>query len=639
MKDNNKTKEQLINELNKLRKRIAVKNQSDFEYEQDDGFAVTWSDVTKSKQKEMKLNLQSEILINISEGVYLIRADDGIIVYTNPNFEVMFGYEHGEMIGKHVSIVNAPTEKSPEETAKEIIEVIEKKGLWKGEIKNIRKDGTLFWSYASVSPFDHPDYGRVWVVIHTDTTERKKIEEELENIFTLSPDMVAVCTTEGKFLKVNPSWEKVLGYTQKELLSLGWNELVHPDDIEKTNKEVENQLKGSSVINFCNRYKCKDGSYKTLEWQATFAKEGIVYATARDITARKKIEENLKLSEEKYQDLFDYAPDMYCSVDAKTATVIRCNQTLVRQTGYTKEEIIGNSIFDRYHPDSMERAKKAFHSFVSKGEVHNAELQLKKKGGGKIDVSLNVSSVRDENGNILYSRSNWRDITKRKRVEKALKKSEQEIHKFAEHLQSVREKERALVASELHDEVGQALTGLKMDLFMIKNKMFKDKKEIPGQFQRMEKLLDDSIQKLRKIYSDLRPSLLEHFGIGEAIKQFVTDSLEPPGIKYTFYQDPEEIILDENRSIALYRILQGAINNIKWHAMATKVDIRLEEKGPNLKLTIRDNGKGIKEEQINNGESFGLIGMRERARFLEGELDIKGIPDKGTTIKLEIPIK
>jgi len=127
-------------------------------------------------------------------------------------------------------------------------------------------------------------------------TERKKTEAALENIFNLSPDMVTVCTTEGKFLKVNPSWEKVLGYTQKELLDLGWVKLVHPDDVEKTNKEVERQLKGSLVVNFVNRYKCKDGSYKTFEWQATFAKEGIVHATARDITERKRAEEQIEAS-------------------------------------------------------------------------------------------------------------------------------------------------------------------------------------------------------------------------------------------------------------------------------------------------------------------------------------------------------
>ena len=196
-----------------------------------------------------------------------------------------------------------------------------------------------------------------------------------------------------------------------------------------------------------------------------------------------------------------------------------------------------------------------------------------------------------------------------------------------------------MVASELHDEIGQTLIALKMDIFALKNKLSKDKTEIPSQFQKMEKLLDDSIQRLRKIYTELRPSLLEHFGIGEAMRQSIKEFQEQSGTRCTYIQDPEEIMLDENRSIALYRIFEGAINNIKWHSQATKVNIRLEEKGPSLKLTIKDNGKGITEKQINNSESFGLIGMRERARFLRGKLKINGLPDKGTTVRIEIPLE
>lgn len=475
----------------------------------------------------------------------------------------------------------------------------------------------------------------------------KKFQASLETLLDGFGIFSAVRDQAGKIVDfrydfINDAGCKLNQRTREEQIGKTLLELLPEHQEAGLMKEYARVVEaGKPLIKYAYFYEDTFGQNKRLsrvfDFRAVKLGDGFA-VTWRDVTEHKKIEEDLKISEEKYQDLYDNAPDMFCSVDAKTTTVIRCNQTLVQQTGYTREEIIGHTIFDRYHPDCIEGAKKAFQSFASIGEVHDAELQLKKKDGGKIDVSLNVSAVRDELGNVLYSRSNWRDISERKHIENVLKKSEQEIHKFAEYLQSAREKERALVASELHDEVGQALTGIKMDIFMIKNKMSKDKKEIPSEFQKMEKLLDDSIKRLRKIYSDLRPSLLEHFGIGEAIKQFVADFQEESGTKCTFYQDPEEIILDENRSIALYRILQGAINNVKWHSMATKADIRLEEKGPNLKLTIRDNGKGIKKEQINSGESFGLIGMSERARYLGGELEIKGLPNKGTTITLEIPL-
>ena len=138
--------------------------------------------------------------------------------------------------------------------------------------------------------------------------------------------------------------------------------------------------------------------------------------------------ESLEQSEKTYYDLYDNAPDMFVSVNARTANIIQCNQTVVKTLGYTREEIIGRPIFEMYHPDCIADAKKAFQSFVETGEVHDAELVLKRKDGGKIDVSLNVSSVRDEGGNVLYTRSVWHDITRRKQAEKALRRSEKRYH-------------------------------------------------------------------------------------------------------------------------------------------------------------------------------------------------------------------
>ena len=134
--------------------------------------------------------------------------------------------------------------------------------------------------------------------------------------------------------------------------------------------------------------------------------------------------ESLEESGRTYYDLYDNAPDMFVFVDAKTANIIRCNQTVVQTLGYTREEIIGHSIFERYHPDCIGNAYKAFQVFVETGEIHDAELVLKRKDGGKIDVSLNVSSVRDEEGNVLYGRSVWSDITRHKQAQKALRRSE-----------------------------------------------------------------------------------------------------------------------------------------------------------------------------------------------------------------------
>ena len=180
----------------------------------------------------------------------------------------------------------------------------------------------------------------------------------------------------------------------------------------------------------------KHEMYIRLVILAGFAIFGIIMSNV--IIKRKNAENALKDSEDMYHDLYDNAPDMFCSVDAATAKIIKCNNTLVKTTGYTKEEIIGRPIFEMYHPDSIEAAKMVFKSFVETGEVNNAELQLKRKNGKKIDVILNVTSIRNEKGEVLYSRSSWRDITKRKNAEKEREKLIQELRTTLEEVKTLR---------------------------------------------------------------------------------------------------------------------------------------------------------------------------------------------------------
>jgi hypothetical protein len=135
-------------------------------------------DVTQQQRAEKELRFQGEIIRNMAEGVNVVRADDGTIIYTNPNFEEMFGYGPGELIGKPVSILNAPGEKSPEQVVEGIIGVLEREGVWKGELRTIKKGGTPFWCYANISAFEHHEYQHVWISTQTDITERKAAEEQ-----------------------------------------------------------------------------------------------------------------------------------------------------------------------------------------------------------------------------------------------------------------------------------------------------------------------------------------------------------------------------------------------------------------------------------------------------------------------------
>ncbi len=257
--------------------------------------------------------------------------------------------------------------------------------------------------------------------IARDITERKKAEKELERIFDLSPDIVCVCTTDGGLLKVSPSCEKILGYTQEELLKIGWSKLVHPDDVEPTNKEVEKQLNGSVVANFVNRYRHKDGSYVTLEWQASFAEKSIVYATARDITERKKANEALEKSEERYRSLVELSPDGIITLTMK-GKVASVNKTFLDLTGFSKDEIVGKNFtkLGTIKASQLPKYLKLFARFIRGKLPQGYEFVYYTKDGSRHVGEAHFSFIKQEGKNVGIQ-AVLRDITKRMKADEEIR--------------------------------------------------------------------------------------------------------------------------------------------------------------------------------------------------------------------------
>ena len=231
----------------------------------------------------------------------------------------------------------------------------------------------------------------------------------------------------------------------------------------------------------------------------------------------------------------------------------------------------------------------------------------------------------------------FRDVTERLRIEERLRRSEDELRHLAAHIESVREDERTGIARELHDELGQSLTALKMDLSWISRHQQNDRPDITEKLSAMISLTESTVKTVQRISSELRPGILDDLGLSSAIEWFTTGFQERSGIVCVVELD-EELELSDNQSTVLFRICQESLTNAARHSEATRITVSLHKVGSSAVLTISDNGKGITENEMGRSDSLGIIGMRERARALGGHIQMRGAPAKGTTVEVSLPL-
>jgi PAS domain S-box-containing protein len=218
----------------------------------------------------------------------------------------LFGVKPGEFKITFEAYLGFVHPKDKARAKKDILGAL-KTGGFTHEITIIRKDGVQRKNRVKGETIYNENQKPIRMIgTSLDITAEQEKEEKFEDLFNLSPDMMLIAKPDGDIIKINNTWEKVLGYKKDEIIKMGWTKLVHPDDIKKTKETVKRQLKGNSVVSFINRYKHKDGSYITLEWQATYVKNGLVYAIARDISKR----EIPKASDKAIEKLFSKYKDM-----------------------------------------------------------------------------------------------------------------------------------------------------------------------------------------------------------------------------------------------------------------------------------------------------------------------------------------
>jgi signal transduction histidine kinase len=374
-------------------------------------------------------------------------------------------------------------------------------------------------------------------------------------------------------------------------------------------------------------------------------------------------EEALYRSQLQLAEAMDLARIVYWQLDPMTETFIFNDPfygfygtTADQEGGYrmSKEEY-GRKFM---HPDDLPLFNQATEKRLSNENrefFNEIEHRIIRRDGEVRHVLARIRACRDETGHITRCYGANQDITERKKAEeqleqeqllkeiqlrreKALEQSREELRNLSEHLQRVRERERTRIAREVHDELGQFLTALKIDLTCLGRGLKEDQSELLEQIQGMATQIDTAVHTVRKICSELRPSILEDFGLAAAIEWHVEDFQKRTGIRFISKIDTAIPKVEKRLALVLFRIFQEAITNVLRHAEATTVRVSLKRDANGLVLKVADNGKGTSKRNLSSPGSLGIIGIRERVRFWNGQLLFRSLRNRGTTMTVSIPL-
>jgi len=310
--------------------------------------------------------------------------------------------------------------------------------------------------------------------------------------------------------------------------------------------------------------------------------------------------------------------------------------------GFTSDEIIGKNTPDILNSEIFNKTVyEDFWKTLLKGVEVRGELINKKKDGTLINIESSSTPILDEDNKIIGFLGIQRDITERKSAEKALNNSQQQLRNFAAHLQNIREEEKIAVAREIHDDLGQMLVALKIEIGLFNQKMKKGNSlksnEIISEFDEISEMVDKTIKTTRRIMSGLRPEIIDSLGFIEAGKLYVNEFEERNDITCQFESEISELNINSQQAVALFRILQEALTNIVKHAKASAIKIHFSTQSDKFIMEISDNGIGFDENHKVRPDSYGMIGMKERVLLLDGELNISSKPGEGTCLRVEMP--
>jgi PAS domain S-box-containing protein len=495
------------------------------------------------------------------------------------------------------------------------------------------------------TPLRTADCGLARLEILRDVTEQRAAQTALEEsehryrtLMEQASDPIVVFDRAQRLIDVNPEACKVAGYTREELLGRDVTELVPAEDLAADPPRFQTLEPGQHLL-VQRRILRRDGGLVPVELNVKRMSDGNFQAIARDLRERHRAEAAIRAARDFYFKLLDEFPSPIwrSGINGRYESF---NKAWLSFTGRTMRQEIDGGLAQHVHPDDRERVLWTYRRALRDLCPFEVEYRLRHRSGEYRSVVESGRPYTDPDKRFDKRFAGFigtfHDVTARNRALAELVESEQRLRGLSAHLQCAREEERSAVSREIHDELGQVLTALKYDLSALDGEA-SDSVVRRERIQAMDSSIDQAIKTVKRLCTELRPGILDDLGLEAALEWLTSQFRRRTGVICELRVEPEDIALTGDRATAVFRIVQEALTNVARHAKATRVGVSLEGQDEDLVLTVWDDGVGLAPGRGDAPDSFGLMGIRERARALGGGAEIGNRAEAGVQLRVRMP--
>jgi len=475
--------------------------------------------------------------------------------------------------------------------------------------------------------------------------EIKKTKSDMFMVFDAIPEMIYYVDKKSRITWAN----KTLLKYDKDAIGKNANTVFHAENLPNQHKIIKAATESNQIENEITYYPPntllpdEEAYYEHYCIPLTDLQNRVssLIVVSVDITGKRQSEE----SKSRLTAVVDSSQDAIFVID-KNRIIHSWNKAAENIFGYSAKEIVGQPLtildhfvdFETLISISEDENSDEKSEIKLKPEIKYIDLVKINKLNEKLFASITVYPFVNDSGKLLGISAIVRDRTEAILAQEALVASEKQMRKLAMHLDTVREEERKQIAFAIHDELGYALSALKMDISFVRKGVDLAQNNLDERTQGMLKLVDIAIQKVKTISKNLRPAILDHFGLIAAIEEQSADFQRRTGIRCKVFVEPQDIVVEEKLRTPIFRIFQEAQTNITRYAKASRVDVNITYSDGIFRMDVIDNGVGIPKEKTNAPSSFGLLGIREKAFSIGGKATISGSPNEGTRVSLELPL-